>query len=304
MISKALVVIAQVPAQEVPGNQQAATEIRSHLEPLAAAEIALTEAAITQSPEDDRQAVAARVRNLLAQANITEKRIRIGVEYRARRNQLRRSGRHDDGRTGWYAEFAKPNPHPFSRRGAERHIDFGEAFENVGQVWPKLPHAFGALHLLATFKLSDAELKAKCLSNEISLTSTEGQIWKVGAALGKVETKPGTKKRKKKTHVPVLSKRDFDRMSLEDQQKFLDEIGPDNLRKSMSAKLCAALQKRYETQLALTNPRIAAVLKIAPTATVLPMPSHVDLVSTFDTAPAEERARFARERGEQVVDAA
>src|SRR5258707_8292901 len=139
----------------LPAVPQAPQDLYPHREPLAAAEIPGT-------IKDDRQAAAARVRNLLGQANITEKRVAIGVEYKARRNELRRNSRHDaDDRTGWYAEFAKPNPHPFSRRAAERHMDLVEAFRNVGPVWPMLPHPFGARHVLATFNLSKPQLNLK-----------------------------------------------------------------------------------------------------------------------------------------------
>jgi hypothetical protein len=286
MTSTALVVVSQ---PHVPKNSGAT------------AEIALAEqAAITQPStplaEDDRQAVAARIRNLLGQTNLTEKRIAIGGEYKARRNQLRRSSRHDDDRTGWYAEFAKPSPHPFSRRIAERHVDFAEAFGNVGHVWPMLPHAFRALHLLATFKLSDAQLRRKCLSGEIAPNSTEAQIWKLGAELGTVQAKPAIKKSKEPASTPVLSKRTWSHASPEQQTKFIDDIGIDALLAACSPKASNDLWGRAKRQLVMTGVPEAKLL-------VLPAPAnssmlHHDLVPTWDAATpgrTEEARRRARE---------
>ncbi len=278
-----------------PPDAQPLQDLQPHLAPLAAAEIVLAEP-VTIAPEDDRQTVAetaARIRNLQAQVNITEKRVRIGGEFRALRNRL----------PGWRTAFDSPNPFDFSRRIAERHIEICEAFGGLGHMWPKLPHTFRALHLLATLRLSDAEIAQAGLSGEISPTSTEGQIWKLGAALGKIKAKSARKKFKSTGAAAVPDKKSWDRMSLDARRDFLDTVGVDGLRAAMSPELCDALRRCYEKQLARTNPRVATLLKIVPKAEVL-APPRPDLVSSWDAAATEERARLARERGNQIVDAA
>jgi hypothetical protein len=250
-----------------------------------------------QTLEDDRQAVAARVRSLLGQANITEKRIKIGREYKARRDQLRRRNQHDCNGNGWYAEFAKPNPHPFSRRNAERHIDFDEAFGSVGHMWPKLPHPFRALHLLATFKLSDVQLKSKCLSGEISPNSTEGAIWKLGATLGKVQPESASKKSRstrfaKPARGTIISevKRFLTKASQEDRQQFIAEL-------LTLAPVRADLQVRLESdQRARARANGQEKVLLLPVPTLLLPISH-DLLPVDDATP-EERQQLARERRE------
>jgi hypothetical protein len=126
-----------------------------------------------------------------------------------------------------------------------------------------------------------------------------------------------TAKKSKTTPAPdALAEliRCFDSASEEVQTAFLthllDEIGPDGLRAAMSPALCDALRKRYEAQLARTNPRIATVLKIVPTAKVLAPPApasssalHHDLVSTWDAAAAEERNKLRHEREAELYAA-
>jgi hypothetical protein len=253
--------------------------------------------------QDDKQVItetAARVRNLLAQANITEKRIAIGAEFKALRHRLPR----------WRTALDHPNPFVFSRRSAENHIELHEAFGHLGNMLPTLPHAFRALHLLATFKLSDFQLKSKCLSGEISPNSTEGEIWKLGAALGKVQPKPAIKKSKSKT--PVLSKEAWDRLSQGKRKKLARDIGLKELLDAYSptvaelldaagTKRCNELWKRAKGQLIELG---------APETKVLALPAPAqssilnhDLDSAWDAATADERQNFARERENEVLDA-
>ena len=244
---------------------------------------------------EDRQAVAARIRNLRAQTNLNEKRIAIGREYRAHRDRLRKSSRHDRDRGGWHAEFTKPSPFEDSRRSAEIHIQFYEAFGHLGSMLPRLPHGFRALQVLVTLKLSDAEIKSKCLSGEISPSTTEGGIWKLGAALGKVQAKPATQK-SKKSMPPV-------RPTQEEGAKYIHGLSVDELLNACSSAQREEMWRRAKRQLKLIGVE-------APEAEVLTLPAPAkssppsnDLVSAWDAAATQERARLARERGEQVVDA-
>jgi hypothetical protein len=281
---------------------QALQDLHPHLDPLAAAEI-------PGSIEDDRQAVAARVRNLLGQANITEKRVGIGGEFKAFRNRLRRNGRHDGDHTGWQAAFSNPNPFVFSRRGAECHIQFDEAFGHLGSLLPSLPHTFRALHLLATFKLSDAQLKSKCLSGEIAPNTTEGAIWKLGAALGKVQPKLATKK----SDAPVLSREAWFRLSRKKQKKLVGSIGlnevlaaysptVDELLDACGTRVCNELWKRAKGQLQFVNVEAPKVLTLPAPAKSLPPPRH-DIIATWDAAAAEDRQKFVRERQNEFLAA-
>jgi hypothetical protein len=248
--------VAEIP-DSIQGDQQAVaadpqlfSDLRPHLDPLAAAEI-------PDPFEDDRQAVAARIRNLRAQTNLNEKRVAIGREYKAHRDRLRRNSRHDRDRDGWHAEFTKPSPFEDSRRGAEIHIQWCEAFGHLGSMLPRLPHGFRALQVLVTLKLSDAEIKSRCLSGEISPSSTEGAIWKLGAELGKVQAKPAIKKKSKKPgRIPAIP--DFiwswTHTPLEKRRENFDEIGAAGVREAMSAGLCAELRDDALRQNERVNP--------------------------------------------------
>jgi hypothetical protein len=270
-------------------------DLRPHL----TAEIAIAEEGQPQSsnvPADDRQNVAARIRNLLGQANLTEKRVRIGGEFKGFYGRLCRTSRHDRSRTGWRAAFNDPNPFVFSRRIAERYIEIYEAFRDVGHVWPALPHAFRALHILATLKLSDGQLKSKCLSGEISPNTTEGQIYKLAAELGIVKTKP--KEKPKSTGATIVP---LNRLSPAEQKRQVGSLTPSALRAALSVEQHAALRARYEAQLARIDPKKAASMRIATEAEV---PATRDLVVEWDAATPDQQKKLAQERGNKILDLA
>jgi hypothetical protein len=293
------------PLLSTSADPQPLSDLRPHLTPIAATETALAEIPDTI---EDRQAVAARIKNLRAQTNLNEKRVAIGREYKAHRDRLRRNSRHDRDRDGWHAEFTKPSPFEDSRRGAEIHIQFCEAFGHLGSMLPRLPHGFRALQVLVTLKLSDAEIKSKCLSGEISPTSTEGQIWKVGAALGGIQPKVAIKKSK----VPLLSREAWDRLSQGKRKKLARDIGLKDLLDAYSptvaelldaagTKRCNELWKRAKGQLIeLGAPETKVLLLPAPAKS---SPPSNDLVPAWDAATPDERKKLRHEREAELYEA-
>jgi hypothetical protein len=148
--------------------------------------------------------------------------------------------------------------------------------------------------------LSEAQLKSKCLSGEISPNSTEGAIWKLGAALGTVQTKSASKKSRsarsaKPAHVITLS--EFERywlkLSEDDRLKFLDSL--DVVEVLAAKSLRAKLQNRVRVG---ANGQAKVLLLPAPAKS-----STQDLVPAWDAATPDERKRLVGERGNEILTA-
>jgi hypothetical protein len=264
-------------------------DLRPHLAPLITAEVS-PEYLAEPEAVDERATVADRIRNLLSSVNIAEKNIKTGGEYAGYRGELRRKNQHDCAHKGWQAGFKKPTPFPHSRRTAERLIEIFEAFGCVGHMWPKLPHGFRALHLLATFKPSSAQLASLCLSGKVSSTSTEGAIAKVGIELGVFKVKSKSPKEISLAKLIKLIKR-ADEVKL---KEVFPGIKPATLRKVISPEQRAALAADFTAQLCRVNPKIKTLLGVS-------VPEG-DAVSYFDALSPEEKKRFAQERGNQIFE--
>jgi hypothetical protein len=260
---------------------------------------------IPEHIQGDRRVIkeaASVIRNLWAQIDNAGVYIAAGYEFKRLHDRLSKNSRHDRKRIGWHRAFDTER-FECDRRTAERCIKVFNGLGHLGAIAPssKLPQGLRALDLLAGLDLSPAVLASYLQSGTVGPNTSAKAIRKLGESLGRPQPK-SHKKSKTAGATTVLDKRSWDRKSLEEQQKFLDDIGPDRLCAAMSAGLCDALRNRYADQFARANPRAAASLKVVPRTEVLALPPP-DLVADWDLAAAEERRKFAKERGHEFIEA-
>ncbi len=262
---------------------------------------------IPNSIQGDRRLItemAPVIRNLWAQIDNVAVYLKAGREFEILHNRLSKNSRHDRKRIGWYRAFQEER-FGCSRQEAEACIKIYEAFGDVANTFAtsKLPQSLGALHMLARLELSPAALAQRLLSGEINPKTSVRAIRKLGESLGRIEPQHAAKNSETADAAIVKElKRLWGCASPKGLNELLNWVGPDGLRAAMSPELCDAHRKRYADQFARANPRAAASPKVVPRTEVLALPPP-DLVADWDLAAAEERRKFAKERGHEFIEA-
>lgn len=259
---------------------------------------------IPDNIQGDRQLLAEMapaIRNLWAQIDNAQVYIEAGRKFKPIHGRLVKNSRHDRKRIGWYQAFQEER-FGCSRQEAEACVKIYNAFGDVADAFAtsRLPQSLGALHMLARLELSPTALAQRLRSEEINPKTSVRAIRKLGESIGRLDPNPT-----KKVKAPTLNKQSWNRASLEEQRKFIDDIGVDVILGACSQKATTAWQNRCAGNCArksANGPQLFPALKSEP-AKVVAMPRH-DLISTWcDRGARKARARAGKpDRRRRVTD--